>query len=77
MAESVADTGGRIEQLLSYLNRPQALAQATVLRERAAAVLPDWGHTQFVNESLQIDRLLQVGQLQPAYEQASSPFGKG
>jgi hypothetical protein len=52
MAEQVADTAGKIEQLLANLNRPQALARAVALRERAAAALPEWGNTRFNNRPL-------------------------
>ncbi|MFZ4677772.1 MAG: CHAT domain-containing protein, partial [Nodosilinea sp.] len=72
MAEQVADTAGKIEQLLANLNRPQALAWAVALRERAAAALPEWGKARFENESLQIERLLGQGQLQAAYGQAQA-----
>jgi tetratricopeptide (TPR) repeat protein len=75
-AERVADTAGRIEQLLSYLNRPQALARAVALRERAAAALPECGHAQFENERLQIGRLLGQNQLQAAYDQAQALLAK-
>jgi hypothetical protein len=61
LAERVADTAGKIEQLLANLNRPQALARAVALRERAAAVLPEWGQAQFENQRLQIERLAGPG----------------
>ncbi len=70
MAEQVANTAGKVEQLLEFLNRPQALARAVALRERAAAALPAWGNARFENERLQIARLLGQGQLQAAYDQA-------
>jgi tetratricopeptide (TPR) repeat protein len=75
-AERVANLAGKIEQLLEFLNRPQALARAVALRQRAAAVLPEWGIVHFNNEKLQIERLLQQGQLQPAYEQAQALLAK-
>ncbi len=70
IAEQIANTAGKIEQLLADLNRPQALTQAVALRERAAAVIPEWGSARFENEGLMIERLLQQGQLQAAYEKA-------
>ena len=72
MAEQVANTAGKIEQLLANLNRPQTLARAVALRERAAAALPEWGLVRFQNERLQIERLLGQGQLQAAYDQAQA-----
>ncbi|MBE9113978.1 tetratricopeptide repeat protein, partial [Nodosilinea sp. LEGE 07298] len=76
LAEQVADTAGSIEQLLANLNRPQALARAVALRERAAAAMPEWGHARFENERLQIERLLEHGQLQAAYIQAQTLLAK-
>ena len=75
-AERVADTAGKIEQLLANLNRPQALARAVALRERAAAVMPDWGKARFEHERLAIERLLGQGQLQAAYDQAQALLAK-
>lgn len=75
-AEAVSGTAGRIEQLLSDLGRPQALAKAVALRERAAAVIPDWGHARFASEYLLIERLLDQGQLQPAYAKAKALLDK-
>jgi tetratricopeptide (TPR) repeat protein len=76
IAERVADTAGKIEQLLAPLNRPQALARAVALRQRAAALLPEWGKAQFENQRLQIERLLDQGQLQAAYDQAQALLTK-
>ncbi|WP_204152654.1 tetratricopeptide repeat protein [Leptolyngbya sp. CCY15150] len=72
MAEQVANTAGKIEQLLEFLNRPQALARAVALRERAAAALTEWGKARSENERLHIERLLGQGQLQAAYDQAQA-----
>lgn len=75
-AEAVSDTAGSIEQLLASLGRPQALALAVVVRERAAAMIPAWGAARFENERLLIDRLLQQGQIQPASEKAQALLEK-
>lgn len=75
-AEAVSQTARYIEQLVESLNRPQALARAVALRERAAALIPEWGMARFENERLLIDRLLQQGQLQPAYEKAQALLEK-
>ncbi|MEO1393287.1 MAG: tetratricopeptide repeat protein [Cyanobacteria bacterium J06634_5] len=76
MAEQVADTAGKVEQLLAPLGQPQVLAQAVALRERAAAVIPAWGKARFENEQLLIERLLGQGQLQVAYEKAQALLEK-
>jgi tetratricopeptide (TPR) repeat protein len=67
-AEQVADTAGSIEQLLQFLNRPQALARAVALREQTAHYLRGWNAAQFEQMRLQIDRLLQAGNIGAAYE---------
>ena len=72
MAEAVSGIAGRIEQLLATLNRPQALARAVALRKQAAAFLPEWGPARFAHARLDIERLLDQGQLPPAYDQAQA-----
>jgi len=71
-AEAVSQTTRHIEQLLANLNRPTAMARAVAVREQAAAQVPEWGQARFANQRLQVDRLLQAGQLQPAYERAQA-----
>jgi tetratricopeptide (TPR) repeat protein len=75
-AEMVSQIARYIEQLLANLNRPQALVMAVKLREEAAALIPEWGTTRFNNERLLIERLLDAGQLQPAYEKAQALLEK-
>jgi len=75
-AEMVSDIAGKVEQLLSHLNRPSALAKAVVLREESAGKIPEWGATRFNSERLLIERLLAAGQLQPAYEKAGALLEK-
>jgi tetratricopeptide (TPR) repeat protein len=65
--EQVVGLAGRIEQLLEYLNRPQALAQAVAVREQAQQSLTGWSHAQFQSEQLQIERLLDKRDLPAAY----------
>ena len=69
-AEAVSNTAQQIEQLLAPLGRPQVLARAVAVRERAAAAIPAWGNARFNSAFVEIERLLQQGQLQPAYEKA-------
>jgi hypothetical protein len=75
-AEMVNQPARQIEQLLEFLNRPQALALAVQVREESAAMVPEWGKTRFENERLLIERLLEAGQLQPAYEKAQALLDK-
>lgn len=71
-AETVIDLAGSIEALLAQLGRPKALACAVAMREKAAGLVLDWGKTRFKHEGLLIERLLQQGQLQSAYEKAKA-----
>lgn len=59
-----------VEALLSDFGRSQALAQATSVREQAAQRLGEWSYARFVAEIASIDRLLEHGELQPAYNAA-------
>lgn len=75
-AEGIADTAGKIEQLLANLNCPQALARAIALRQQAAKLVPKWGSSQARNQLLQIERLVQQGQLELAHEQVQALLSK-
>lgn len=60
----------RIENLLSHLNRPQALAKVVEIREHAGKGLEEWSEARFSNESQKINHLLKQNAIQPAYEAA-------
>jgi tetratricopeptide (TPR) repeat protein len=75
-AETVSDTARKIEQLLANLGRPQALARAVAVREKAGTMIPEWGHARFSSDFVGIERLLQQGQFQPAYEKAQALLEK-
>jgi len=68
--ERVVNLAGKIEQLLANLNRPQALDQAVAVREQAKQNLTGWSRAQFQSEQLQIERLLDQGNLPAAYTAA-------
>ncbi len=68
--EGVVGLAGSVEQLLAPLGRPQALAQVTSVRERAAQALGEWSHARFEAERYSIERLLDSGDLQSAYTAA-------
>ena len=69
-AEQVVDLARQVEELLAYLGRPQALAQATRVREQAARALGEWSHARYLAESADIDRLLERGDLPGAHAAA-------
>lgn len=59
-----------VETILAQLGRPQALAQATKVREQAAGRLGKWSHARFLAESANVDRLLEQNDLLSAYSAA-------
>jgi tetratricopeptide (TPR) repeat protein len=71
-AEMVAYKAGRLEQLLANLHQPQALAQVVAWRKQAAQALGEWSNARFVNERMNIERLLQQQDLQAAFQAAQS-----
>jgi tetratricopeptide (TPR) repeat protein len=71
--EEVVDRADSVERLLSNLGRPQALAEATRIREAAAQKLgtdSTWSHAQHLAEAGAIERLLERGDLQAALDTA-------
>ncbi|MBU1724199.1 MAG: tetratricopeptide repeat protein, partial [Gammaproteobacteria bacterium] len=70
--ERLADKAGRVEQLLEYLNQPQALQQVVAWRQQAAQTLGGWGRARFENARMDIERRLQQGALQPAFTAAQA-----
>lgn len=65
--EQMFAAAGLLEQLLAYLDRPQALAQVVAIRKTFAQKLGEWGLAQFEAKRLEIERLLQQGDVQAAY----------
>ena len=68
--EEVVNVAQSVESLLSYLGRPQALAEATRVREQAASGLKEWSNARFLTEGAGIERLLEGGALPAAYTAA-------
>jgi tetratricopeptide (TPR) repeat protein len=68
--ELVVELAQALELLFSRLGRPQALAYATDVRERATEKLGEWSNARFNAESANIDRLIEQGDLQSAYNSA-------
>jgi tetratricopeptide (TPR) repeat protein len=60
------ETANRIELLLSQLGHPQALAQATIVREKAAQRLTGWSSAAYAAESAHVDRLVERRETQEA-----------
>src|SRR5262245_45170447 len=65
--EQVVNNASWVEGLIADFGRPDALARATAVRERAARSLTGWSHARFNAEGSQIDRLLERGDLSAAY----------
>lgn len=74
--ERVVDLATILEQMVTSLGRPQALARATRVREQAAKKLGDWSHAGYLAESAHIDRLLERGDLPTAYAAAQQLVAK-
>ncbi|RWX48036.1 hypothetical protein H206_05390 [Candidatus Electrothrix aarhusensis] len=75
-AEEISTVAQLTEKLLSDLNQPQALARAVELREKAANLISDWGRVCFEDEYSMIERLLDQGNMQIAFEYARSLLKK-
>lgn len=69
-SEVVSDKINRVEQLLANLPQSQELKQLVVWRKQVAQNLGKWSAYRFENERLNIERLLQKGDL-PAASQAA------
>lgn len=65
--EEISQVAGLIEQLLQYLDRPHAMAQAVRVRETATQRLGGWGLVQFRATRLDIERLMQRGDVHTAH----------
>ncbi len=75
--EEVVELANYVEGLLSHLGHPQALAQATRVRERATQGLGEWSHAQFTAEAANIDRLVERNALQSALTAAQQLLQRG
>lgn len=65
--EEAVELVGRVEYLLTSLGRPQAMAEAIAVRERAAQNLGGWGHAGFVAARAEVERLLDRGEVRAAH----------
>ncbi|QQZ29827.1 TIR domain-containing protein [Thiothrix subterranea] len=72
VAEQVVDSASRVEQLLANLHHPQALAQVVTWRKQTAKALGEWSNARFENERMNIERLLQQGNVQAAFDAAQT-----
>lgn len=64
--EKIAILADQVETLLSAVGRPQALAKATRVRERAAARLDKWVYGRFMAENANVERLKERGDIESA-----------
>jgi tetratricopeptide (TPR) repeat protein len=69
--EEAVDLADSIEYLLMGLGRPQAMAEAVAVRERAARKLGSWGHARYLAARADVERLLDRGEVQAAYVAAT------
>ena len=74
--EELVDEAGRVEDLFSRLSRSQVLEFAKGIRERAATKLGEWSHAQYLHQSAMVDRFLEQGNLQAAFEVAKALVGQ-
>lgn len=70
-AEVVADKASRVEQLLANLHQPQTLAQVVNWRKQVVQV-GEWSLSRFQHEFMNIERLLQQGDLPAAFQVAQA-----
>jgi len=71
--EEVVDLAVSVERMLARLSRQKALTLVTRIREQAAFRLgkeSEWSRARFTADCAKIDRLLERGQLQAAFEAA-------
>ncbi|MDM8531782.1 tetratricopeptide repeat protein [Anaerolineales bacterium HSG25] len=73
--EQTLEVANRIEQLLAPLALPRLLRRVVQIREQVAKQAgTGLSNAQFTSQRMQIERLLQAGQLQPAYQQAEALY---
>ena len=68
--EEAVHFAGSVELLLTDLGRPQAMAEAAAVRERATRKLGGWGHARFLASRAEVDRLLERGEVWAARSEA-------
>lgn len=72
LPEELVDEARMVEELFSMLSRPQVVQFAQGIRERAATKLGEWSHAQFLHQSAMVDRFLEQGNLQAAFQVAKA-----
>nr|WP_242024762.1 CHAT domain-containing protein [Leptolyngbya sp. FACHB-60] len=71
-AKQVVDVAGKIEELAARLNRPQLVVRTIAVREQAVVVIQNWSNTRFNSEKQTIQRLLEQGNLNLAFQKAQA-----
>jgi tetratricopeptide (TPR) repeat protein len=69
--EEAVGLADSVERLLSGLGRPQAMAEAGAVRERAARNLGEWGHARYLAARGEVERLLERGEMRAAHAAAA------
>jgi tetratricopeptide (TPR) repeat protein len=70
--EHFAEKARKVEELLANINQPQALQQVVIWRQQAMQHLGEWSNTNFQNERMNIERMLQQKALQQALTAAQT-----
>jgi hypothetical protein len=70
MPEDRVEVAHNMETLFARLGRPQALTEATRVREQGASGLSQWSYARYLSETANIEQLLTVGDLLSAHTAA-------
>ena len=73
---ATVDLATALEQFIKPLGRPHLLAQVATIREAESKKLGDWDHTRVWSSIMQIDRLLDSGNLPQALSNAQKLLKK-
>jgi tetratricopeptide (TPR) repeat protein len=74
--EETVEIATNIEQLISYLGRPNLLSQVESIRKREANKLGNWNHARFESSRMQIERLLGSGDFSMALKEVKMLLGR-
>lgn len=75
-AEATVDLATSLELFIAPLGRPHLLRQVVVIRKAETKKLRDWSHTRFESSRMEIERLLDSGNLPEALLKAQALLDK-